>query len=85
MSQPSMIVERNEDMSPRGRLRLIKQEDGDIIVAIVPDLDDPSQRAVEFCMPFTGGGRSSHTLKALRKLFEAMERDNKETPINPEY
>jgi hypothetical protein len=39
------------------------------------------RRPAEFCQPFTGGGRSRHTLAALRKLAEAMERDNAETPI----
>ena len=29
------IAERFEDMSPRGRLRVIQQEDGDMIVEVV--------------------------------------------------
>jgi hypothetical protein len=78
------IVERHEDMSPDGFLRLIVQDDGDIIVAVVPD---PGERdrgrmpGVEFCVPGSGGGRSTHTLRALRALVEAMERDNAERPI----
>ena len=31
------MVERYEDMSPLGRLRVYKQDDGDLIVEIVPD------------------------------------------------
>jgi hypothetical protein len=74
------VVERREDMSPVGRLVLILQEDGDVIVVVEPD-PDHGDSSVEFCQPFTGGGRSRHTLAALRKLAEAMERDNAETPI----
>jgi hypothetical protein len=30
-------AERFEDMSPRGRLRVLQQDDGDIIVEVVED------------------------------------------------
>jgi len=70
------MVERYEDMSPTGRLRLIRQQDGDIIVAIEPTTDArPFERNVEFCTR-SGGGQSMHTLRALIDLFKAMERDN---------
>jgi hypothetical protein len=77
------ISERREDMSPLGRLRIVQQPDGDMIVCVIPD---PNERgsmmpSVEFCMPSSGGGRSRHTLLALRALMEAMEKDNAETPI----
>ncbi len=55
-----------------------------MIVSVMPD---PEQNAmglgpsVEFCFPGSGGGRSRHTLQALRALAEAMERDNEESPI----
>jgi len=77
------IVTRNEDMSARGRLRLIQQTDGDVIVAIQPERDGLIQpgESVEFCVPGGGGGRSPHTLAALHALMEAMERDNRERPI----
>lgn len=80
----SKRIERNEDMSPRGRLALILQRDGDVIVAIVPDPDATrwERDSVEFCRPGAGGGRSTHTLAALRALAEAMEKDNQENPIH---
>lgn len=76
-------VTRNEDMSVRGRLRLIQQDDGDIIVAVQPEENGliMSGASVEFCVPGGGGGRSSNTLAALRALMDAMERDNIERPI----
>lgn len=77
----SKIVERHEDMSPLGRLRLIVQDDGDVIVAVVPDPDEPPGRfgnSVEFCSVGGGGGHSPHTLRALRELVKAMEADNAE-------
>jgi hypothetical protein len=79
------VVERFEDMSPRGRLKLVRQPDGDVIVVAIPD---PEQRncmnamgaMVEFCTPCAGGGQSPRTLAALRALYEAMELDNRENP-----
>ncbi len=82
------IVERNEDMSPIGRLVLLLQVDGDVVVAVRADPREFSQTSVEFCQPFTGGGRSPNTLKALKALAVAMERDNAESPIycdRPEF
>lgn len=73
-------VERNEDMSRLGRLRLLQQTDGDIIIAVQSEengLIQPGD-SVEFC---TSGGRSPHTLAALRNLMKAMELDNLENPI----
>lgn len=77
------IVERLEDMSSRGRLRMIIQEDGDVILCIIPDSDSPSSMfgdTVEFCMIGSGGGGSPHTIRALRELSKVIERDNKEYP-----
>lgn len=75
------FVERNEDMSPRGRLRVMIQEDGDAIIAVIPDPDEgrflPS---AEFCT-HAGGGRSKHTREAIYALYKAMERDNEERPL----
>lgn len=73
------VVERFEDMSPRGRLRLLQQTDGDIIVCIVEDPNGPNDGAVvdvEFCTSGNGGGGSPHTLLALRQLMDAMRLDN---------
>lgn len=77
------VQERLEDMSVRGRLRLIEQDDGDIIVA-VQSMDNngflqPGD-SVEFCALFSGGGGSPKTLDALRALMEAMRQDNLNNP-----
>jgi hypothetical protein len=73
----SELVERYEDMSPLGRLRLYKQDDGDMIVAIIPDPDCPSGHdSVEFCSCGSGGGQSPKTLQALYALMAAIEADN---------
>ena len=69
-------VERNEDMSPDLKLRLHRQNDGDIQVIIISE--DGRYRKVEFC---TSGGRSLHTMRALNDLMSAMEKDNIESPI----
>jgi hypothetical protein len=67
---------RFEDMSPTGRLEILRQEDGDVIVSVIQD--DHTSATVEFCAPMTGGGSSERTWKALRALFDSMEQDNKE-------
>lgn len=67
----SKIVERLEDMSPRGLLRLLIQDDGDVIVSV--QQNDLQSADVEFC---TSGGRSPRTLHALRALAKAMQEDN---------
>ena len=74
------VVERFEDMSQRGRLRLLKQSDGDILVCEMADPDGPDDGAsvnVEFC---TSGGKSYKTLVALNDLMEAMAEDNRDRP-----
>ena len=58
-------------MSPRGRLRLIRQDDGDIVVVVITD--EGVMADVEFC---ASGTRSHHTLLALADLFEAMKKDS---------
>jgi len=73
----SRETSRPEDMSPDGRLDLIWQDDGDIIVVVKPTGHKGFGFDVEFC---NSGGHSDHTLKALHNLFEAMERDNRERP-----
>jgi hypothetical protein len=74
------IVERFEDMSQQGRLRLLKQADGDIIVCILADPEGPDKGAsldVEFCL---SGGKSDKTLVALNQLMVAMKEDNLDRP-----
>lgn len=76
-------VKRNEDMSRNGKLVVIQQEYGDMIVAIHPDPDADfmARFSVEFCVVGSGGGRSPKTIKALRSLMIAMEEDNQDRPI----
>jgi hypothetical protein len=72
---------RLEDMSARGQLRLFREEDGDIIVSIVPEGDDGRLKrsvSVQFCLPGSGGGGSPRTFKALQALLVAMQEDNED-------
>lgn len=81
----SDMVTRYEDMSSTGFMRLFRQDDGDIVVALFKEESGRRAKAcdVEFCEPGSGGGRSSHTRKALMALMVAMEKDNEERPIEP--
>ncbi|TFH48741.1 MAG: hypothetical protein E4H01_05745 [Lysobacterales bacterium] len=73
-------VTRKEDMSPDGRLRILMEDDGDMIVIVVPASDEQSpSQSVQFCM-LQGGGNSLHTRKALVALMAAMRLDNAERP-----
>ena len=81
-------IQRYEDMSPRGCLRLFRQNDGDIIVVAVPNPEDAERRGlppfgigVEFC---ASGGQSPNTREALLALWEAIEKDNALNPQNRE-
>ena len=73
----SVKIQRYEDISRRGCLRLFRQNDGDMIVVAVPDPGDCDRRGlppfgigVEFCV---SGGQSPHTREALLVLWEAIE------------
>lgn len=73
-------AERFEDMSQRGRLRVLQQDDGDMVVSVIEDPNSPMGGAmarVEFC---TSGGKSPKTLAALRNLMLAMAEDNADKP-----
>ena len=72
------IAERFEDMSQRGRLQVLQQDDGDVIVTIIEDMDSRSPCAglgasVEFC---TSGGKSPKTRAALVALMLAIAEEN---------
>jgi hypothetical protein len=76
------VADRKEDMSQRGRLRVILQDDGDVVICtqgMDRGLRQPGS-PVEFCTPMGGGGKSPHTHKALIALFRAMQLDNEENP-----
>lgn len=81
--EPRRTYRRRDDMSPDGVLQILGQDDGDIIVSIVPPKEQEHEwmHSVEFCSLGGGGGRSKHTRKALVALALAMEQDNRENPI----
>lgn len=79
LTEFNMHTERKEDMSPRGFLRLIKEDDGDIIVAVGegdPDGTVGYVASVQFCTCGSGGGGSPRTREALIQLMGAIAADN---------
>lgn len=76
------IYERNEDMSPDGRLQVLIEDDGDAIITLIPPAESQrSYPSVQFCT-YTGGGRSPAVRTAIVKLAKAIADDNKENPIS---
>ena len=74
-------VERYEDMSPDGRLRMTRQPDGDVILGIIPPINSGRPMvSLEFCSVGAGGGQSPNTLRALRDLMQAIKEDNEQYP-----
>ncbi len=72
-------VTRLEDMSAVGRLRVMLDDDGDVLVIVSPQSDDgliDFGADIEFCTIGSGGGGSPKTYKALRALMVAMAEDN---------
>ena len=74
------FYERQDDMG-QGRLRVIRQEDGDMIVSTVMDPDHRGFPSLEFCTPGTGGGKSSNVRNALFMLIKALQKDQEENPL----
>lgn len=72
------FIGRRGDMSPDGRLLLLKQPDGDICVSVVTAAH---RVGVEFCTPGMGGGQSPKTFAALNQLALAVLADNAESPV----
>jgi hypothetical protein len=72
------FIERREDMGG-GRLRLLREEDGDICVAVISE--NGEMAGIQFCTSVVGGGRSPKVLKALYQLAQAMIEENQEHPI----
>lgn len=79
-----MLTERLEDMSSRGFLRLMKEDDGDIIISVGEcsgdGIVDPVA-SVQFCTVGSGGGASPRVRAALIQLMGAMAEDN----LDPRY
>lgn len=76
-----LMVDRKEDMSPDGFLRLIMEDDGDIIVSVASGDPNGGLRHfadVQFCTSFGGGGASPKTHKALQALMIALAEDNRD-------
>lgn len=79
---PRGAVERPEDMSQKGKLRVFVEDDGYVIVAVHEEVKDDDGTPmvgpgvdVQFCVPHPGGGHSPETWKALLALAKAMRRD----------
>ena len=91
--EPSIVYERKDDMSTTGVLLVTQQPDGDMGIAvkggnstIIDDLNPKEfHQQLEFRFPCGGGGRSPHTRNALIVLAIAIERDNKENPIEDNF
>lgn len=76
-----VIVDRKEDMSPDGYLRLTMEADGDVIISVASGGASGGVEGfadVQFCTKFGGGGASPRTHKALRELMRAMAEDNRD-------
>lgn len=72
-------TERLDDMSPGGFLRLMLDDDGDIIVTVAQCYDSgviSRVASVEFCAVGSGGGKSPRLRRALIDLMGAMAEDN---------
>ncbi|MDI6671782.1 hypothetical protein QMA79_18385 [Pseudomonas aeruginosa] len=72
------FFERREDMG-KGRLRLILDGDSDVCIAVISDEGEMAD--VEFCVPFSGGGRSPKVREALLNLCRAIREENETNPI----
>jgi hypothetical protein len=76
-----VMVDRKEDMSPDGYLRLTMEQDGDIIITVASGGANGGLEQfadIQFCTTFGGGGASPKTHKALRELMQAMAEDNRD-------
>jgi hypothetical protein len=74
----SREIKRICDMREGKALELFKEDDGDIIVAVVPAKGGYS-KGVQFC---SSGTQSPRTHHALCELMKAMEADEAEIPHN---
>lgn len=70
-------VGRLHDMGCKGHLRVLFDADNDVVVTV---FDGDNTATVEFCVPGSGGGKSSRTRIALIELMAAMEADNADDP-----
>jgi hypothetical protein len=71
----TQTIERSGDMGQGSKLTLLKDNEGDIHVSVMPIGHKASMTNVEFC---NSGSKSQRTLNALHELYNAMEDDEKE-------
>jgi|7_EtaG_2_1085326.scaffolds.fasta_scaffold42468_4 hypothetical protein len=64
------------DMREGKALQLLLEDDGDIIVSIIPE-GGVYAKGAQFCV---SGTQSRRTVNALHELFAAMEEDEKNIP-----
>lgn len=62
-----------------GRLRLILDDDSDVSIAVISS--EGEMAGVQFCVPFSGGGRSPKVRQALLDLCRAIRDENLTNPI----
>lgn len=74
------VTERTGDMGEGTKLQVCREDDGDLIVSVVPQDHRFSVdgQQVQFCVPGSGGGRSPRTWEALQALWKAMALDAQE-------
>lgn len=70
-------IARKCDMGSNMKLKLLIEEDGDVIVTMLPKDHRVSFESVEFC---TSGTQSPNTVAALHNLYKAMEQDEADRP-----
>lgn len=61
------------DMGEGTKLSLFKQDDGDIIVSVIPPGKRFAEHSVEFC---TSGGKHPEVWQALFRLWQAMKAES---------
>ena len=71
----TQFIERSGDMGQGNKLTLLKDNEGDIHISVMPIGHKFSMTSVEFC---NSGSKSHRTLMALHALYEAMEQDEAE-------
>ena len=74
---PRNEVERICDMRGGFKLKLLRQDDGDIIASIMQESHRVNFNSVEFC---NSGTQSPRTYIAIRELFKAMQEDENHHP-----
>lgn len=72
------FFDREDDMG-QGKLRLILDGDSDVCVAVINH--DGNMADVEFCTPFSGGGRSPKVREALLNLARTIRDENESNPV----